>query len=185
MKRQEPSTFEIWEDARFDQGERLVAFESWCAEQLATRLQWPSDPAQAQRQVLQCRALVVQAVADMGRHGYLFQPKPLAAMIVAKLDEIAERQRRGEIRDLYPYLKTAWSSYVTGQADQLRQQAMSLGTHISQLSRIADALPLIVAKDREESIREKKQAAAARRKRSCNPAAHPQLDLGIDSDRSS
>lgn len=174
------STLHTWQDARFDQGERLVAFESWVAEQLATRLQWPSNAAQAKKQVLQCRSLILQAVADMGRHGYLFQPREIAQMIVKTLDDIGERQRRGEVGDLYPYLKVAWRSYVTAQSDQLRDKAMSLGSHISQLAKIADRIPVIVSEDREAMIREKKQLAkkrAANLHRPCSESADGQLDL--------
>lgn len=179
-ERREPSTFERWQDARFDQGERLLAFETWCATELATRLQWPRDPHKAAKQVMQCRSLIIRAVADMGRHGYLFQPKKIAAMITEKLDEIATRQKAGEIHDLYAYLRITWSSYVTGQAEQLRDKAMSVGSHISQVTKIADSIPMIVAEDLQESIREKKKKAAAARKKSCSSSAQPMLDLGID-----
>ena len=76
------STFETWSNDRYGSGERLLAFETWVAQEMATRLRWPADRSKMQRQVGQCRAFVLQAVADMGTHGFLFQPKELASMIL-------------------------------------------------------------------------------------------------------
>ena len=175
-----PSTFHVWQDARLDQGERLAAFETWTANELYTRLQWPADPAKATRQVLQCRALILQAVADMGRHGFLFQPKTVAKLVTDTLDDVAQRQARGEIQDLYPYLRATWQGYVARQSDQLRAKAMALGSHISQITAKLDAIPRLVAEDRSETIHTRKLAAkrrAAPVQTKSPPPADPQLDL--------
>lgn len=163
------SSFEIWSSSRFGNGERLLAFEEWVAVELSKRLQWPSDPARMKRQVGQCRAFVLQAVADMGKRGFLFDPKPLAAMIVEVLDDLGKRQARGEIKDLFPYFKITWQSYVGSKAEELKQRALSMGSHISQASSKIDSMTSLVERDIVERIRDQK-AAARKRQRRCDQA---------------
>src|SRR5262245_56587137 len=104
-------TYRAWSNEKTPPAERLVAFEEWLAGLLATKLVWPQDNAAKQRQIGQCRSLIMVAVADLGKHGYLFRPRELAAHMVAELDRLAVYQRQSKVRDLYRYLDTAWTNW--------------------------------------------------------------------------
>ena len=129
-----PDTYTQWANERNVPAARLVAFESWLLEQLRSRLLWPTDPAAAARQAGQCRAFVMDAVADLGEHGYLFRPRELAALLTEKIEQIARMQRAGNVRELYPYFRAAWRSWVRCSADDLRDKAMLCGSHVGQIT---------------------------------------------------
>lgn len=131
---QRPDTFTTWSNARTAPAARLAAFETWALQQLRERLVWPADPAAAARQAGQCRAFVMEAVADMGEHGFLFQPRELARLIVDKIDAVARQQRAGQVREIYPYFRTAWRTWVRGETETLRDKAHSVGAHVQDLT---------------------------------------------------
>jgi hypothetical protein len=93
----------------------------------------------ADRQIGQCRAFVLQAVGDLGRHGFLKSPD-LRSMIQEKLDNLATRQKAGEIDDLWPYFRATWTNWVRTESDALRDRSMVLGAHLTQ--RVEQALRL-------------------------------------------
>lgn len=175
-----PTTFQIWSNVRNVPGERLAAFESWLWEEMVNRLVWPREEATRARMIGQCRTFILSAVADMDRHGFLFQPRPLAALLREKLDQIGTLQRQGKVQNLYPYFRACWQGWVRREADDLRDQAMSAGSHVTQimasLQRPAPAgpsMPDVVA----QSLRE--QAAAARRKHAGATPVDSNLKLKI------
>lgn len=153
------STFERWSSTRFDKGERLLAFEKWLGEQLGRCLKWPKNPHEREKMLFACRGLVVQAVADLGRHGYLFEPRELASEITGKLDEIRRLQELGHVDHLYPYFKAIWKGYVTSRAEKLHDSAMRAGSHISQHLKPSESIPYLVAEERRESALESKRRA--------------------------
>ncbi len=171
------TTFEVWSNQRTVPGERLVAFESWLWEEMTTRLEWPRDLAARAKVIGQCRTFTMEAVADLERHGFLFQPKQLAALLREKLDQIGVMQRQGKVENLYPYFRACWHGWVRRESDQLRDRAMLVGSHVSQLMASLQpsgpSMPEIVA----QSLRE--QAAAARRKRAGEDADNQNLTLKI------
>lgn len=176
---QRPDTYTIWSNARTVPAARLVAFESWLLEQLRSRLLWPTDPAAAAKQAGQCRAFVLDAVADLGEHGFLFQPRELAALLIEKLDQIARMQKAGNVRELYPYFRAAWRSWVRCSADDLRDKAMLCGSHVQAITeralRSTAAAPApslceLAAQVRRE--RKAQRAAATNRANSHQEAAH-------------
>jgi hypothetical protein len=129
-----PDTFTIWSNTRSAPAERLAAFETWALHQLRERLVWPSDPAAAAKQAGQCRAFVMEAVADMGEHGFLFQPRELAKLITEKIEAVAKQQRAGQIHDLYPYFRASWRTWVRCETETLRDKAHSVGAHVQDLT---------------------------------------------------
>lgn len=157
-------------------GDRLVNFERWLYAQLAQRLEWPADAAARERQIGQCRALVVQAVADLAMRGFLFRPKPLAALLVEQIEAVAEAQRAGRVRNLYPYFRSIWQRWVGLRAEELRESSMRLGTHIAALEPGVLTLPQIVERAREEkSILQ--AAQKARRRPGAKAVQEAQLPL--------
>ena len=175
------NTFDRWASERTPPGERLAAFETWLWHELQTRLKWPRDEAAAARQIGQCRAFVLQAVGDLGRHGFLFKAPALRSMLCDKLDDLAARQIAGQITDLWPYFKATWTRWVRLESDALRDRAMSVGSHVTQiterLARGTSDQPFTMPELVLESLRQ--QAATARRKQRQKPAADttPELPL--------
>ena len=164
------NTFEKWADERGAPAVRVVAFEAWVYGELASRLRWPEGKAERERQIGQARGWVLRVVDDLNRHGFLFRPRELRDLIVEKLDQVGRLQAAGTVRELWPYLRSAWDGYVRKEADRLRDTAMSTGTHVSQvLGRAlaegtrggkAKSMVELLAEVREARRSEKKQAKA-------------------------
>lgn len=178
-----PDTFTTWSNARTAPAARLAAFETWALQQLRERLVWPADPAAAAKQAGQCRAFVLEAVADMGEHGFLFQPRELAKLIVDKIDAVAKQQRAGQVRDLYPYFRASWRTWVRGETETLRDKAHSVGAHVQDLTakllRSPGAVsPRSVCDLAAELRRERKAQRAAAR--SAKPANGFSGDIIVD-----
>lgn len=163
------STYDQWANERGVPAARLVAFESWLLAQMQARLVWPADKAAALRQAGQCRTFVLDAVAELGAHGYLFRPKELAALLTEKLDQIARLQKAGNVRDLYPYFRSTWRTWVRCSAEELRDRALLCGSHVRQITDRAlrsSAAPLppslceLTAQVRRERAENKRAARA-------------------------
>jgi hypothetical protein len=168
----------IWSNDLERDAVRLVAFQRWLAIELGERLIWPRDQEKARRQIGQVSTFVEHAVADLGRHGFLFQPAELQAHIIAQLDHIATYQRKGAVSDLYAYLKAAWSGWVGRHAEKLAEQAREQRVHRSNIApRRAPSIPEIVLRDLEakhEEIKSKRRFRAEvqrARKTPCNASA--------------
>jgi hypothetical protein len=128
------STYDQWANERGVPAARLIAFEEWLLAQMRSRLVWPTDPAAAQRQAGQCRAFVLDAVAELGAHGYLFRPKELAELLTGKLDQIARLQKAGNVLELYPYFRATWRTWVRCSSEELRDRALLCGSHVRQIT---------------------------------------------------
>lgn len=164
MKRK--STFEIWMDTTRVPAERLHKFDQWLTQQLATRLTWPRDSVRQAKEIQQGKQFVLLFVRHLERNGFLFDAKPLAALITTKLDEIGEMQRRGNVTNLWPYLRAIFSSYCGAKAEELRAESMQLGCHVSQiLAHAPKSIPELETQRHEETLREQlaKQRRAARK----------------------
>jgi hypothetical protein len=163
-----------------DDAHRLIKFEQWVASELSKTLIWPEDTARRQKLLGQAKAFIMEAVAEMGRRGFLFNGPKLAAMIRETLVTIRRRQDLGHVHDLYPYLRQTWTTYVGARAEELRQDSMSAGTHVAQLmAKLAPrelTIPELAAQQSREhaSLREAKAAA---RKRTGNDSAPSLFDL--------
>ena len=118
---------QTWSDERAVPAERLVAFERWLAAKMGEILIWPRDQVAAQKQIGQCRSFVMHAVADLGRHGYLFRPRELAAYLLDELERIATYQRKGTVSDFHAYFRECWRGWVGRNAEELRAVAERKG----------------------------------------------------------
>lgn len=157
------STFGIWMDTTRVPAERLHKFDQWLTEQLANRLTWPRDSVSQARDIQQGKQFVLLFVRHLERNGFLFDANPLAALIIAKLDEIGELQRRGNVTNLWPYLRAIFSTYCGAKAEELRAESMQLGCHVSQiLANAPKSIPQLEAQRHAETLRE--QLAKQRRR---------------------
>lgn len=169
------STVEEWMDTRRAPAERLVRFETWLRRQLQERLQWPKDPRKRDKQIAQCQRFVAGFLCDLNRRGWLFDGPILARIIVEKLDEIAERQKAGEIEDLWIYLRCVWSTYADAASEKLHAEAMSAGFHISKIVAGLKTIPQATAERAEQISAEKLAAARRLQARQKAVADQPQL----------
>jgi hypothetical protein len=155
--------------------ERLVRFERWLRNLLATRLQWPAEPAASARQIGQCQTFINGFLCDLHRRGWLFDGPLLAKIITEKVDAIAARQRAGQVEDLWAYFRTCWRDYADAAGDKLRDQAMSAGFHVSKIVAGLRTIPEMTAQREAEITREK--LANARRKAKEKAAEKQQIPL--------
>jgi hypothetical protein len=116
-----------------DPAERLLKFDKWVRGELATRIDWKWAGAQRERRIEQCRLCLEQLVLDLWRRGWLLDGKKLARHIEAVLDAVARQQKAGNVQDFWAYFKAAVNRYVGANAEELREEAMRAGTHVSQL----------------------------------------------------
>jgi len=171
----------VWFDTSLPPAGRLLSFEAWLTERMATLLHWPGRSKRQDREIQQCKAFVRLALRDLHNHGYLFDGPPLAKIIEDKLAEIAKLQRLGKITNLYPYFRHIWSNYVGPRAEELKAESMSLGCHINHLDkkiRAMETIPALEAQRHKETLREQmaklrksaKRAAAEKNQTSLLPS---------------
>lgn len=170
-----------------DPAARLIKFDSWVRAELAKRLDWSWAGAQRERRIEQCRLCLEKLVLDLWRRGWMLDGKKLARHIEALLDAVARQQKAGKLQDFWAYFQASVNRYVGANAEELREEAMRAGTHVSQLLNVlgvraaptGPALPELiaqraaeVAQAKEETLREK---IAKARKR--EPADNGQTSL--------
>lgn len=116
-----------------DPAERLINFDRWVRGELAARLDWTWAGEQRERRIEQCRLCLERLVIDLWRRGWLLDGKKLARHIEAVLDSVARQQKAGRVQDFWVYFKCSVNRYVGANAEELREEAMRAGTHVSQI----------------------------------------------------
>lgn len=175
---------------------RLLAFDRWVREQLATRLTWPAEAGRRARLIEQCRVRLETLVLDLWRRGWMLDGKRLAGHILTALDAVAKAQNKGQIRDLYAYFGRAVEAYVGANAEELQAEARRAQSGPAQIGNLAatalaaygvgrggPSIPELVAQRaaevgqaKAESLRVK-LARERRRKSACSDAADAQQQL--------
>jgi hypothetical protein len=156
-----------------DPAARLIKFDAWVRAELGKRLDWSWAGAQRERRIEQCRLCLEKLVLDLWRRGWMLDGKKLARHIEAVLDAVARQQKAGKVQDFWAYFQASVNRYVGANAEELREEAMRAGTHVSQLlsfygvkpgtaAPVAPSLPELiaqraseVAQAKEETLREK------------------------------
>lgn len=162
------STVARWMDTRQAPEDRLIAFDAWLKQLLATKLEWPKNPETRQRHIGQCQQFALAMVAEMKARGWLFDGPKLAKHMEAAVDEIAAAQRAGRVRDLWMFFRHVMTTYVGARAEELQAEAMSAGAAVAAVfSRIKTQAPTmteLVAQRRQETLSERvRKRRAARR----------------------
>ena len=112
---------------------RLLKFDAWVGRQLAKRLDWTwAGDAKAKR-IEQCRVYLERLVLDMWRRGWMLDGKRLAAHIETVLDAVGAYQRKGKVGEFWPYFRACVDRYVGANAEEIRAEAMRVGSHTGQL----------------------------------------------------
>ena len=162
-----------------DPAARLIKFDSWVRAELAKRLDWSWAGAQRERRIEQCRLCLEKLVLDLWRRGWMLDGKKLARHIEALLEAVARQQTAGKVADFWSYFQASVNRYVGANAEELREEAMRAGTHVSQLLNVlgvrttpaAVPLPELIAQRaaevataKEQTLREKLAQARSRKK---------------------
>jgi hypothetical protein len=116
--------------------ERLPAFDRWVRHQLAARIDWTwaGDEAAKLKRIEQARAYLERIVLGLWRRGWMLDGRRLADHLTCCLNAIGHYQRSGKVRDFWPYFQTSVDRYVGLNADSIKEEAMSAGSHISQIT---------------------------------------------------
>jgi|GEM_PF-1112400 len=169
---------------------RLLAFDRWVRIELAERLEWAWAGAHKERRIEQCRIKLESVVLDLWRRGWMIDGHRLAARITELLNAAGKYQRAGKVADFWAYFGVACDRYVGANAEEIRDESMRAGAHVSQLlgalgiqaGAKAPALPELIAqradeivKAKAETLREKLSRARARQAACKADAQQPQL----------
>lgn len=165
---------------------RLIRFDAWAYKTLDAKLDWAWAGGAKEKRIQQCRIYLERIVLDLWRRGWLLDGRRLAAHIERALDQVAAYQRKGAISSFWPYFQACISRYVGANAEEIREEAMRAGSHMSQAltalgiraSARQATLPELIAQ-RTQEIRDEKQATLRSRIASAkkNASADNQQEL--------
>jgi hypothetical protein len=168
----------VWMNQAQKPEARLAAFDRWLLRELDRRLVWTSTGAEKVKRLHQCRVQVDGLVLALWRRGWMLDGTRLADRITEMLDPIGKAQRGGQVRDFWPYFKTACGRYVGLNAEEIQAEAMSAGAAVGavfqQLLKRQPAgasMPELVAQRHEETLREKVNRQKAQERRQAAHAA--------------
>ncbi len=164
-----------WMEVKGPPAERLVSFEKWLAKELESKLIWPRDPHRKNKQIHQCKGFVLKFVVELKQRGWLFDGPLLARLINDKLSEIRRTQEKNRVDDLWPFLEAIFDRYAGERAEELKEQSMRTGYHISIIEAGIKTMPQIVAEADEERVRD--QAKTVRKRLAKEKAERHQLKL--------
>lgn len=179
--RQEDARLVRWLNHGVAPEERLLSFDRWVSERLATRLDWAWAGALKEKRIEQCRIYLEKLVLGLWRRGWMLDGHRLAAHIDGVLERVATYQRSGKVREFWPYFQATVDRYVGANSEELQLEARSVGVHMGQIvkcfgitrrehgvgGKVYPALPELVAQRADETLREK----LARRRRTEAAAA--------------
>lgn len=156
-----------WTNPKAKPAKRLHAFHRWLQYIIAKA--FAGEKQLTPRLLGQLKNTVLKSVRELNDHGYLLDGDALAEFLQAKLSNLEKYHKTGHIRTLYPYFKNAWDGYVRIHAEELKEQSMSIGMHISNLTTdYKPTIPELEAQRHKESLTEalKKQRKRTARKAS-------------------
>ena len=171
-----------WMDHERQPADRLVKFDRWVRQELASRLLWPSDPVKSSKLLEQCKIEVDGLVRQLWQRGWMLDGAALARHIITALDAIGAAQRAGKVEDFWPYYHAVMQRYVGSNAEEIQAEALRLGSSVAAVMKrvimggaggaikAPTDMTSLVATRREETLREKvtrwKRDEAAQRRTS-------------------
>jgi hypothetical protein len=151
-----------WMVGGISEAQRLLRFDGWVRLELDARIDWTWAGEQQARRIEQCRIELENLVLGLWRRGWMLDGKALAGHITDALDDMRGAQKAGRVRDFWPYFKAVVDRYVGLNAEEIREEAMSLGVNAGAIFRqlqrqspTAPSLPELLARRRDETLREK------------------------------
>lgn len=154
--------------------ERLEKFDRWLRFQLGKRIDWTwagDETAQGRRKE-QARNYVERMVLALWRRGWLMDGASLGRHIIAPLDAIADYQKRGTIKEFWPYFCATIDRYVGVNSEEIQVEAKrigaTLGNLLADMVKTGPSLTELLARRAEEqadaqiSLRERQSAYRAK-----------------------
>lgn len=162
-----------WQHTEQPPAARLLKFDAWSRKQLATRLDWTWAGSQREKRIEQARIYLEQMVLGLWRRGWFLDGRRLADRITGMLDTIAGYQKRGFVREFWPYYKAAVDRYVGLNSEELQAEAMRAGASVGQAmaailkttGRNAPTLPELLAQRAQEVAQAKEETLRAQQAR--------------------
>ncbi len=112
--------------------ERLLKFDAWARKILAEKLDWSWAGEAESKRIEQCRIYLERIVLELWRRGWMLDGRRLANHIERAVGAVALQQKAGKIGTFWPYFQAAVDRYVGINAEEIREEAMRAGSHISQ-----------------------------------------------------
>lgn len=114
---------------------RLLKFDDWLYSKLAERIdwRWAGDDTDQTRRINQARNYVERLVIALWRRGWLLDGKELAKHILAPIDAVADYQKRGRIKEFWPYFCATVDRYVGLNSEEIQIEAKRIGATMGQL----------------------------------------------------
>ncbi len=172
-------------------GERLEKFDRWLRHQLAKRIdwRWAGDEVAQGRRLEQARFHVEQLVINLWRRGWLLDGAILGKHIIAPLQAVSDYQKRGTIKEFWPYFTATINRYVGVNSEEIQVEAKRMGATMSNLlaelgSKLAQNGPtlteLLALRESEREndrcgLREKQRAYRAKEREKANDLQMPLL----------
>ncbi len=165
-----------WRPVELPPEDRLLKFDAWLHAKLVQRIDWTwAGDAEAQgRRIHQARNYVERMVLALWRRGWLLDGSRLARHILTPLDTIAEYQKRGTIKEFWPYFCATIDRYVGVNSEEIQVEAKQAGAAVTQamsqltaiLARKGPSLPELLAQRASEPTLREKMATARKRAKS-------------------
>jgi hypothetical protein len=170
----------LWGDRTPEQ--RLLAFDTWVRVELETRIDWTWAGAAKKKRIEQCRIELDRLLKDLAVRGWNIDGRKLAGLIRDALDEVGKAQREGRVKDFWPFFRSVVGRFVGTNAEEIRETAMSLGSHIGQVFQAlakrapaAASIPELVAQRSKERLVDRLARQRAKDAARIADAQQPQL----------
>lgn len=164
------------------EAERLLAFDRWVKLELVARIDWTWAGAAKAKRIEQCKIELETLLKDLWRRGWLLDGRKLAGLISDALDEVGEAQRAGRVKDFWPFFRSVVRRYVGSNAEEIRETAMSMQTHVGQVFEALlkkgpakRSMTELVAQRGNERLVDQVAAARKKQARKAASAAQPEL----------
>ncbi len=124
-----------WRPVALPPGERLSKFDDWLFRKLSERIDWTwaGDTNAQGRRIHQARNYVERMVLNLWRRGWLLDGSRLAKHILAPIDTVAEYQKRGTIKEFWPYFCATIDRYVGVNSEEIQLESRRAGAAVSQV----------------------------------------------------
>ena len=121
-----------WTETSLPAAERLLRFDTWVTGRLEAHLDWTWAGEAKAKRIEQCRVYLERIVLDLWRRGWLLDGRALARHLQLVLVAIGQQQKAGKVQSFWPYFQAAVNRYVGVNSEEIRDEAMKAGSHISQ-----------------------------------------------------
>lgn len=127
------AAFRVWLDNGRRPEERLLKFDTWLRRELGRRLDWTWAGQAREKRIEQCRIHLERLVLQLWQRGWMLDGKRLAGHLQDLLEHVATYQQQGGIVDFWAYFKSSAERYVGQNAEEIREESLRAGSHISQV----------------------------------------------------